>query len=455
MLYRVLRIVAAIGLRWYYRGIEVAGLEHVPRSGPLIVAANHWNALVDALLVAYALPRRVRFTAKATLLDHVGLRLLFRLVGVVPLRRVSDEVRRGSTQLDAARNAESFAAILDALQAGEAVLIFPEGRSHSEPSLSQLRTGCARLALLAQSERGLHALPILPVGLTFEDKGRPRTRAVVQMGRPVYPLLLSPAARESARVQHITEQLDVALRAVTLNFPTAEDSERVLAVASLLTQVFDRTRPLASPDPPLVDAMAIARRVESARQALPAAAPELLTEVNRFLDRLDQFRRRLASLRIPVNEIWMSIQPAAGAWFAIREVCITLSTLPIAAWGRVNHWVPLFLAQRVGRATSVNPDEPAMRTLVSGVLLVLLFYALVTAAVAWWAGGWWAALYVVSLPPSASLDFWITERLRRARLRARAYFALRGHPVQRAELLGEAHVLRTEAVRLNEAIARI
>ena len=54
MLYRILRYIARIALRWFYRDVEIIGLERLPREGPLLVASNHPNALVDALVMSGA-----------------------------------------------------------------------------------------------------------------------------------------------------------------------------------------------------------------------------------------------------------------------------------------------------------------------------------------------------------------------------------------------------------------
>ena len=91
MLYRLLRWLSAISLRWFYREILVEGLRRVPVDGPVLIAGNHPNALIDALVIGCVVPRPVTITAKATLLDHPATRLLVRLVGIVPLRRASDE----------------------------------------------------------------------------------------------------------------------------------------------------------------------------------------------------------------------------------------------------------------------------------------------------------------------------------------------------------------------------
>lgn len=450
MLYRILRAIATIAVRWYYRRIEVEGLDRVPATGPVIIAANHWNALVDALLIATAISRPVRLTAKATLLENPVTRLLVYAVGVIPLRRVSDEQRRTDGPVNESRNAQSFAAILDALAAGEVVLIFPEGKSHSEPELAPLKTGCARLALMARAERGLTNVPIVPVGLTFERKGRPRTRVALRVGRSVTAEGLTEASPE--HVQALTARVDQALRRVTLNFASHDDAEQVLEVSALLNQLLDRVRPLDAPDAPLTDAVRIAQRLESARQALPSAPSEIVAQADAFLIKLDAFRARIRAATIPINDLWMPISIAAGAWFALREGIIALITFPVALWGRINHWIPITLARWVGRATSKNPDEPAMHTLVSGLVFVLAFYALVAAFINHHHGALWAVAYLVTLPPAASLDFWLSDRMRRALRRAQGYLTMRRDPALRAALRQEASDLRAEARRLNTAL---
>ena len=63
--YALLRAIAGVALRWYYRDIQVERLERIPRQRPLLLVVNHPNALVDALLVVWIVPRRVLITAKA------------------------------------------------------------------------------------------------------------------------------------------------------------------------------------------------------------------------------------------------------------------------------------------------------------------------------------------------------------------------------------------------------
>jgi hypothetical protein len=65
--YRWLRSLARLALSFYYEEVEVHGAAQVPSVGPLLILANHQISLVDPLLLAHAVPRQLRFLAKAPL----------------------------------------------------------------------------------------------------------------------------------------------------------------------------------------------------------------------------------------------------------------------------------------------------------------------------------------------------------------------------------------------------
>lgn len=473
MLYLLLRGLARVALRLYYRDVTVVGRERIPRGQPLLIAVNHPNALVDALAAVAVVPRRVTLTAKATLWEHPLLRLLLPRVGIVPLRRAADEARTtgaagggtvgegsgaGGTlpvgggprpPVDASRNTASFAALLAALERGGAVLIFPEGKSHSEPQLAPLRTGLARIALQARDERAVAGLHVLPVGLVFERKWAPRSRVLVQVGEPLALDGWTPPAGR-APVESLTAAVDERLRAVTLNFDSAQEEAQTLGVATTLAAAFDGDRPLGAADPPLTTAVTVAQRVRLARQRLAAAGP-LPPRAERFLERLAALRAlaRTHGVRLEDAEIATGLLP--GARFTVREGALALVALPVAAWSAVNHVLPFRLAWWLGRRSSRSPDEPAMRTIVAGLALVLLFYALQATLAGWLAGVWWALAYLLTLPLAAVVEVRTRDRLRRARQRARTYTRFRRDPALRRHFATELAWLREEAVALEGA----
>ena len=447
MLYALLRGIAGIALDWFYRDIEVVGRERVPAHGPLLIAANHPNSLIDALVVGWILPRRMLLTAKSTLFAHPVLRWLLDHAGVVPLRRASDELTRDPTAaLTPARNAQAFDAILGALARGGAVLIFPEGKSHSEPSLAPLRSGVARMALQARDERGIRELSILPMGLTFERKWEPRSRVVVHVGAPIVLDSWRPVA-QSAPVEALVADVDAALRDVTLNFPTSEAAERVTAVARTLSGVYDSVRPLGAPLTPLADEVRIAQQVDAVRKVLETGST-LEPDAARIVTRLDALQAEVKGRGLAINDIGLDLSARRGAWFLIRELALAAWFGPLSWWGRLNHWLPLRLARTMAHRSSRSPEDPAMHTIVAGVGLVLLFYAL-QGALVWWLAGWgWGLLYVTTLPFSARWDFRYRERLHRAFQRVRAYLLFRREPALHRRLKDEVAALREDAAAL-------
>jgi 1-acyl-sn-glycerol-3-phosphate acyltransferase len=141
ILHRIIRRVTGWAVGVFYH-LEISGPD-VP-TGPILVAANHPNALVDPIVVFRVAGRLVRPLAKAPLFDHPLIGMALRGLGGLPVYRRQDDP--ALTHL----NDSTFDAAIAALQRSEAVLIFPEGQSHSEPALTPLKTGAARIALLAE-----------------------------------------------------------------------------------------------------------------------------------------------------------------------------------------------------------------------------------------------------------------------------------------------------------------
>jgi 1-acyl-sn-glycerol-3-phosphate acyltransferase len=215
MIYGLFRWFTGIALHWFYSSIQVVDKERIPADGPVIIAASHHNALVDALIAGWIAPRRLTLTAKATLVDNVFLAWLFPLVGVVPLRRASDERKRNAdASPHVQRNAGAFDRILDVLASGGMILIFPEGKSHSDPELAPLKTGVSRIALDARDKRSVHNLQIIPLGLNFEDKGNPGTAVLAEVGEP---LLMDQMS--NIGVEDLTAMIASRLAAVSLKKP--------------------------------------------------------------------------------------------------------------------------------------------------------------------------------------------------------------------------------------------
>jgi len=177
MLYLVTRTVLAPVARLIYRPV-IEGREHIPRTGPVLLASNHLS-FSDSFVIPLVAPRRVVFLAKSEYFTGKGLsgmwvRWLFTATGAVPVRRGT----HGAAQ-------EALDSALEILNDGHAFVIYPEGTRSLDGRLYRGRTGVAWLALTA-------GCPVVPVALSgtqdIQPVGSrlPRIRKItVRFGEPL------------------------------------------------------------------------------------------------------------------------------------------------------------------------------------------------------------------------------------------------------------------------------
>jgi len=166
-------------MRVYFRRVEVAGIENVPRKSPVIFVLNHPNALVDPAFLLSLAPRRVSFLAKSPLFRMPVLGYFVRAMDSLPVYRPQDEGE------DVSKNREVFVAARKLLARGGTIGICPEGVSHDEPRLRPIKTGAARIALAAVSTGEVADLKIVPAGLYYTSKTKFRSAVLLYFGKAI------------------------------------------------------------------------------------------------------------------------------------------------------------------------------------------------------------------------------------------------------------------------------
>jgi 1-acyl-sn-glycerol-3-phosphate acyltransferase len=183
--YTLARIVLTLPTLLIWR-VRAIGLENVPRTGPLVLAPNHFSQM-DHFFVGVHLRRKIRFMAKSQLFGPPVLTYIYQHGGVFP-------VRRGH------QDEEAFETVRQLLEQGEMLLVYAEGGRSRSQQLGQPKPGIGRIAL----ESGV---PIVPVAIRGSERARQWRRlrfpkVTVQFGKPMsFPVADSPSR---------SRQLDVA-----------------------------------------------------------------------------------------------------------------------------------------------------------------------------------------------------------------------------------------------------
>ena len=411
--------LSRVAARTYYR-LTIAG-ERVPSSGPLLVVANHPNALLDPILVAAAARRPVRFLAKAPLVDDRRIGWLVRALGCIPVYRQQDGAAATG------RNAEAFRAAHEALAGGSAVAVFPEGISHDAPALSPLKTGTARIALGAAAATGA-PFPLVPIGLVLRAKETYRSDALAVVGEPVpWDDLSSSGPEDAHAVRELTSRIDAALRGVTLNLDDWADAP----VVECAEAIWAAERGASSDPAERVERLRVVTGLLGELRRVPGAAGAVLfTSVRRHA-------RVLARLGLAPADLHADVRSEAALGWSVRRIPLALlPVILVAVAGFVAWWPPYRLTGIAARAVDRGPGRDARATykLIGGVLFYLAWLVIVTAlAFAWWGvGAGFGTL--VGLPLLGIAGLWIRERWRASWASARRFFMIRHEPRLIADL---------------------
>ena len=193
MLYRLVRPVARYVLGYYFRNIDVSGLENIPRDAPVILAANHPTAFIEPCLLACFQTRSLHFLARGDLFKTKVATFLLRALNILPVFRIQDGGYGKLTE-----NYTTFEECAGVLQRSGALMVLAEGRCIHEKRLRPLRKGTARIALSTLAGPSApEEIYIVPVGVNFVAAERVRTTVMIRCGEPILTSDLLPIYREN------------------------------------------------------------------------------------------------------------------------------------------------------------------------------------------------------------------------------------------------------------------
>jgi 1-acyl-sn-glycerol-3-phosphate acyltransferase len=361
----------------FFRRIEVSGLDHVPKTGGGILIAWHPNGLVDPALIISCLPRSVVFGARHGLFTWPIVGRLMRALGTVPIYRASD-LKGGDDETRRKANRESLDALAQAVCDGRFAALFPEGVSHDDPFLQELKTGAARLYYRAQQLcAGSGARPvIIPVGLHYNDKTTFRSDALVEFHAPLRlpvelqaPIPEGDAETLRARSSELTRILEPVLQEVTHATESWELNRLMNRVRTLMRAERAKRAGASLRAPGMRERSLGMARVWKAYYARLATEPD---EVQSLLDRVAAYDQALLEVKLedddldkppPIESKWLPVILAAQA------AVVFLVFPPVLVLGSLINAGPYFLINLISRIASKQYKDTATIKLLAGLVL--------------------------------------------------------------------------------------
>jgi len=432
-------------LRIFFRRIDSVGAERVPADAPTLYVLNHPNALLDPLFILCLSPRPVTFLAKAPLFSTFLVKHFVRAFECLPVYREQDGH-------DPSNNQASVAASIALLASGKALALFPEGTSHSDPSLRPLKSGAARIALsssAATEGRAPAPVQIVPVGLDYTDKTRFRSNARLVYGEPIEtPRVELDDAAQPPRAAAIalTEAIDAALASVTVQAQTHELIQLARAAARILSAA-ERDELAPGPSPAAPASSELERRLIRGYERLREGSRH--DHIQAVIARVRAYEAELTRFGMPLDH------PATlERWAAIRYGLGRITALAVllgpALVGVVTHYPAYraidWLAHRVAKAST---DVLATLKLIAGLLLFPLTWAALAIAAGLTLGWAWAGLVLVLGPACGLAALLFTEQLADFIGRARGAWMLGTRRDLGPFLLSERQAIRAAIVELD------
>lgn len=178
--YTILKPIVDWNTKHSYRKIEVTGKENIPTDGAVIIAPNHCNTLMDALVILRAFEDESVFGARADIFNKPFIAKIMTFVRILPMVRQRDGLR------NVLKNNETQEIIVEILENKVRFCMYPEGRHRPAHSLQTLGKGTFRAALAANSKFG-DKMPvyIVPTGIEYGDYFRYRSTCLITFGEAI------------------------------------------------------------------------------------------------------------------------------------------------------------------------------------------------------------------------------------------------------------------------------
>ena len=220
--YTILKPIVDWNLKNSYRKVEVKGEENLPTDGPIILAPNHCNTLMDALVMLRAYNKPTVFGARADMFNNKMVAKIMYFLRILPMVRQRDGLR------NVLKNVETQDIIVETLEHDVRFCIFPEGRHRAAKSLLPLGKGICRAALAANTKFGdKKPIYIVPVGIEYGDFFRYRSTSLVTYGKPINVTEFVKSVEtdnEAQIIDHLKKELTTRMSEV---FTFIKDDEKL------------------------------------------------------------------------------------------------------------------------------------------------------------------------------------------------------------------------------------
>lgn len=401
--YSILKPYVDFLIKCSYNKILRVGKEKMPKDGAIILAPNHTNTLMDALVVLSADKSRKVFVARADIFRIPILQKIFTFFKIMPIMRMRDGFRAVK------QNQEIIDKAVDVLKDKVPFCIFPEGTHQAKYSMLPISKGIFKIAFQAHEELKDMPLYIVPVGVRYGDFFRFRSSFRLEFGEPINVgnyIAEHAEQTQSEQMNGMKQLLTERLQSVIFYVPNDENYDATIETCAALESyeiehLGGENKGKHTLDIQLLANRATLKRIEALKESNPEEAEKLFELAN------EAYRLRRKK-DIDIASI-STEQPLLTR--LVRNV-LTFCTLPYSIPASILASPVVFLSQFIGTKIKDPAFANSIKFVVNLVLwtlLVVVYGVLAFTLLSWQ----WAivATLLVAPAPFVAHELWKTVRL--------------------------------------------
>lgn len=403
MLYRILKIILGIAIRFYYSEIRVKNKDRLRHSGAKIIIANHPNTLMDAWILGQLFKEPIYFMTKGTFFNKKWKRVLLKKLGLIPINRPIDKRTSGVS------NYASFELCYQLLEEGKTLVVFPEGNSMLERQLRELKSGAARIALEILNRGKLKKITIIPMGIIYTRGEKFQSSVLSYVGEPIdpFPYLEEYQSNPIQASRHLTDVFRVELEKLLVGSKSREQDELVDEIIEVLA-----TKELEASEDKLESRVELVRKTHQALNAIYAHEPWKIERVQQLTQSI---KWRLDKLDINANFIDKKYKVKRFLIHFFENFLFIIIGFPIFSFGFFHNFIPFQFTNLIMPYLVKNIEYYAPIAILIGIVAYPITYVSFLFLGDYYLGveGWCKFIYFTLMPITGLFAYYFVQKMQR------------------------------------------
>lgn len=386
MVWHLLRYLMSIAVPTFYKGYQVKNAKYLKVKGPVIIALNHPNAILDPICFSLIVwPPKTMYMARGDAFKPGFASFFLESVGVVPIFRMRDGGKEGLK-----KNDETYKRVNELLIKNKKIMIFAEGLCVHERRLRPLKKGVPRMVFSSFEEINKPDLIVLPVGVNYNNTHKFRSNLFFNIGEPIKIKDHIERYREhpARTLNSFLNELQHKMRELVIHIEDPDNDTLVSQLEELLKRELCKKRHLNYKN--LEHDFKITNEIVEMVNTVTKRSPDLIILLRGLCK--DYFgvlhKNKIRDWLIdPRNKGQIN----SGSLF-LRFFLLVLGS-PLYVIGLIGNYLPYKLAGMLANKLAKNIEFHSSVSLASGSFLFLFNY-IILFFISWWAlpGLGWALL---------------------------------------------------------------